>query len=133
MTLLKYNNMSLKAESLKKNDAQRKAIKREINQILRTMDDELKVAHESGKYKAHIKVPINFAIPFMTNKAAQRHIYSEILKSLISRGFHPNFETGNTYTVFWVSWLSDEEKKEIDMRNALLAKYTKKSITRDIK
>ena len=125
--------MSLKAEALKKNEAQKKAISREITQILRSMDDELKIAHESGKYKAQIKVPINFGIPFMTNTNAQRLIYSEILKSLIRRGFHPSIEIGKSFTVFWISWLSDEEKSEIKMQNELLAKYAKKSITRDIK
>ena len=124
--------MSLKASSLKKNEPQTKAIKKEVSSILRQIDDELKVAHESGKHGCTIMVPINFSIPFMKNKDAQRIIYSMILSSLIDREFNPKIELNENASVFHVSWLSDEEQAEINIQNALLAKYTTKK-AEDIK
>lgn len=122
--------MSLKASSLKKNNAQIKAIGSELVHILNKIDDDLKIAHDDGRKSAVVSVPINFSIPYMKNSDAQRIIYYKILRSLLDRGFHPRIELKKTATVFNVSWLSDEEKDEIKVQNTLLAKYT---TTRSIK
>lgn len=116
--------MSLKANSLKSNESQRKAVAKEVNAILGHLDDELKVAHEQGKHKVSITVPITFSIPYMANKDAQRMIYYKVLTSLIDREFNVTIQLEDDATVFHVKWLSDEEEKDIDLQNALLAKHT---------
>lgn len=124
--------MSLKASALKQNEAQVKSIKRETNLILNRMDDELKAANESGRHQVMIPVPINFSIPYLKNKDAQRVIYYNILTSLIDRGFNPKLELKKDLTMFHITWLSDDEIQEITEQNTLLAKHTKKNHLRDI-
>ena len=124
--------MSLKASSFKNNDAQNKSIAKEVLHILNRMDDELKTAHESGKHEVRINVPINFSVPFMKNKDAQRIVYYKILESLIKRGFIASLNLTKNISIIHITWLSDGEKLEIKIQNDLLAKCTKKNHLRDI-
>jgi hypothetical protein len=118
--------MSLKAASLKHNEAQRRGIKKEVLNILANMDNEIKIAHEQGKnYEVCVSVPITFSIPHMQNKDAQRMIYYEILKSLMERDFIVEIELNKDSTLFYITWLSSEEKTEIELQNNMLAKHTR--------
>jgi hypothetical protein len=116
--------MSLKASALKNNEAQKKAIAREVGLILGRIDDELKVAHEQGKQKAAVSVPITFSIPYMSNKDAQRHVYYRVLVSLIDREFNVKIMLEEDSSMFLVSWLSDEEQEDVAIQHNLLAKHT---------
>lgn len=115
--------MSLRADSLKSNQSQKRAVAKEANAILAKMDDELKTAHEVGNHRVALTAPITFAIPYMSNANAQRMIYYKILTSLIERGFNPKIQLESDKTVFHVSWLTDDEEQEIDVQNTLLTKH----------
>jgi len=125
--------MSLKASALKDNKSQISAISMEVNNILSHIDDELKTAHESNRHSVKIAVPINFGIPYMKNSDAQRKIYYRILTSLIDREYHVKIHFGDTSVIFHITWLSDDEIKEIDLENALLAKHTYKDPNSNLK
>jgi hypothetical protein len=116
--------MALKASALKSNEAQKKAISREVSLILARLDDELKVAHEQGKSKASVSIPITFAIPYMSNKDAQRIVYYRVLTSLIDREFNVKISLEEDASIFLVSWLTDEEQEDVNIQHALLAKHT---------
>jgi len=118
--------MSLKASSLKYNDQQIKAINKEVSLILGHIDDELKVAHEQGKHNISISLPISFSIPYMNNKDSQRSIYYRVLKSLLDREFNSEIELTQNSTIFHITWLSKDEMRDLEVQNAILAKYTKK-------
>lgn len=117
--------MSLKASALKSNDSQRKALTKEITSILGRIDDELKVAHEQGRHEVSAALPIIFSIPYMANKDAQRIIYYKVLTNLKDREFNVSIELKQNSTVFHITWLSSEEKNELDLQNTILAKHTK--------
>lgn len=116
--------MSLNANVLKSNESQRKAIASEVNNILGRMDDDIKKAHEENKRSVSLTVPIVFSVPYMSNTDAQRVIYYKILISLIDRNFGVKISMGGQKTIFHVKWITEEELKEIEEQNALLAKYT---------
>jgi len=120
--------MSLKASALKNNDAKKKAINKELKGILAHIDDELKIAHDQGKHEIVVSVPITFSIPYMSNTEAQRIIYYNIISSLLDREFIPSIELKNNATLIHITWLTNEERHEIHVQNALLAKYTKRNI-----
>lgn len=122
--------MSLKASALKSNDSQKKAIAREVVNILARIDDELKVAHEQGKHSISTFLPITFSVPYMANKDAQRIVYFKILDSLILREYNVEIELKKDATVYHITWLTRDEKEEIDVQNLLLAKHTKKEISK---
>ena len=116
--------MSVKANSLKNNSSKNKLIQKEITSILGSIDDEIKISYDKDDYSVNVSVPITFSIPYMSNKNAQRVIYSKILESLISRDFNVKIHLSDDKTIFNITWLSDEEKKDIEYQNILLAKYT---------
>lgn len=122
--------MSIKADSLKSNESQKKAIQKELNAILGHIDDQLKVAHDQGKHAVSESLPITFSIPYMRNKDAQRIIYYKVLTSLLERGFNAEFEAKKDVTVFYITWLSKEELDEIEVQNCVLAKHTKKDFSK---
>lgn len=121
--------MSLHANSLKSNKLQKQAVAKEVKHILGLLDDELKSAHEQGKHKVSIPLPISFSIPYMSNKEAQRKIYVRVLRSLLKREFNPKIELSKTQTIFHITWLSDEEQEEIQEETVLLQRH----LTKDIK
>ena len=119
--------MSLKADVLKENEVQKKAIAREVKNILAHIDDKIKVAHEAGtRDPVKVSVPINFNIPYMSNRDSQRKIYYSIIKDLRERKFHVKVDLQENSTIFIVSWLSDEERAEIDYETAVIIEHLKK-------
>lgn len=116
--------MSLKADVLKTNPNKLKAVMKEANAILGRIDEEIKTAYDSDKCKVDVSVPITFAIPYMSNKNAQRAVYYKILESLLDRGYIVKIYLSNNQTVFAITWLSEDEEKDIEQQNTLIAKYS---------
>jgi hypothetical protein len=117
--------MSLKASVLKSNEAQKKAVMKEVTHILAHIDDELKAVHDQGRHGVSLTVPITFSIPYMSNADAQRSIYYKILMSLIDRDFNVKIDLADDQSIFHITWLNEDEAKDIEMQNALIAKHSK--------
>jgi hypothetical protein len=120
----------LKATTLKSNESQKKAFSKEIKGILGQIDDELKLAHDQGKHRIYTTLPITFSIPYMSNSDAQRIIYYKVLSSLLGRGFNVSIDLKKDSTVFEITWLSNDEFTEIELQNTLLAKHSKKDLSK---
>jgi len=116
--------MSLQANVLKTNPNKIKAVMKEANAILGRIDDEIKTAYERDESKVNVSVPITFSIPYMSNRNAQRNVYAKVLESLLDRGYIVHIYMVPDQTIFMIKWLSEDEEKEIEVRNALLAKHT---------
>jgi len=116
----------IRASKFKTNEAQKHVIKKEVSDIIKSIDSELILAHANGKQEAILRVPIHFNIPHMNNKDAQRVIYYNILIDLIAREFNPVIEMKENETIFYVKWISPEEEEEIQKQTEYLARYTKK-------
>jgi hypothetical protein len=119
--------MSLKADVLKESNAQRLSIRKEINTLLKLIDADLKSGHDLGRYSIRVSLPILFAIPNMTNTTAQVKIYSHIMKSLEQRGFYVELDISNKDKRYLdITWISNQEKKELEEQMNYIAKRTKK-------
>lgn len=116
--------MSLNAESLTHSKLQNNHIKKEVRSILGYIDDELLKVNISGKFEITLSLPINFSIPYMNNADAQRKIYYNVLVSLIDRNFIPKLELHQNATLIHIRWKTDREIAEMQMQNALIAKYS---------
>ena len=116
--------MSIKADVLKLNPNKLKAINKDVTNILARIDDEIKSAYDRDECKVSVTVPITFNIPYMSNKNAQRTIYHRILESLLNRGFIVKIYLSKTQSIFHITWLSDDEQKERELQNAVLAKFS---------
>ncbi len=120
--------MSLRADLLKTNVNKMKAVMKEVNSILGHIDESIKNAYDQDCNKVIVSVPITFSIAYMSNKNAQRIVYFKILESLISRNYDVKIFLDKDKTCFIIKWVSDEEERDIQLQNVLLAKHT---ITKD--
>ena len=118
--------MSLKAEVLRTNTNKLKSVMKEVSCILGHIDDEIKTAYDKDCNNIAVTLPITFSIPYMSNKNAQRMVYYKVLESLLSRGYIVDIHMASDKTVYYIKWLSEEEEKEADLQNAILAKHTLK-------
>jgi hypothetical protein len=118
----------IKAEHLKHNEMQKKEIAKQIHTILSVIDDQIRTAHEmNDKRELFIGLPTTFTITGMKNKTCQIYIYSGILQSLLRRGFFPEIDMSDTQkTILYVTWYTQEEKREMENLMTLLTKYSKK-------
>ncbi len=118
--------MSLDAKNLKPNETQKKKLKYEAKAILATIDEKIRTAHDSSKQSIEVPVPIQFTIEYMSTAEIQRQIYYQILISLLKRNFIVEIDVKKESTIFYITWVTPDERGEIDIQNELLAKYTKK-------
>ena len=116
--------MSLRADLLKTNAAKLKSIMKEVNNVLGLIDENIKNAYDQDLSKVVVSVPLLFSIPNMSNKNAQRVVYYKILESLINRNYDVKICLEKDRTSFIIKWISDEEEKEKQLQNLLLAKHT---------
>ena len=123
--------MSIKASQLKSNEAQNRAVMKEVMSILAYIDDKFKAANDEGIHNISVTVPIIFSIPNMSNKDAQRSIYYRILTSLLDREFEVVIELADDKSKFHITWLSDEEMKEIELQNALIVKHSRRRVQKE--
>lgn len=118
--------MSLEASNLRLNDIKKREIIRQSREILFSIDRDIITKHDQGKYNTIYILPAVFAVPNMKNKDAQKHIYVEIIKSLVERGFNPLLNLKTKSPTLNITWVSDAERKNNEYASALLAKHTLK-------
>ena len=116
----------LRAEKLRMNSLQKKAIDNYLKNFLSMIDEKIRIAHDSGG-QDHIEftLPTIFEVPNLDNKDAQRKIYAKIIQSLKERGFEVEFVMRDASAVFMVTWLSKGEQDEINYEISLIAKHTR--------
>ena len=116
----------LKACQLKENSAQTRIIIREVKAILACIYDKIRDAHEADIMNpVRVRVPINFTVVGMKNAEAQRRIYYLILQDLLANEFNAKILMGKDGTIFEISWMSEDEKKQVDYEIEVLAQHTK--------
>ena len=115
--------MPLYAKSLNRNEAQKTWIKSYTKEILASIDDDLRNAHEAGKKCTSVTLPITFSIPNMENREAQREIYSGVIIDLVNRGFHPKISITREVTALLITWLSPKTIEEVNEQTRILSQY----------
>jgi hypothetical protein len=92
------------------------------------IDEKIKEAHSAGlRDSVSVNIPNLFDVPNMKNKDAQRKIYACIIENLKSREFDVELELCDSCTIVNVSWLSKEERAEINYELNLIAKHILKN------
>ena len=114
-------NARLHARTLRENESQRVAVRKELSAILANIDAELKTAHDMGKNCVQVTLPIVFAIPYMDNAVAQRTVYYGVIKDLESRGFTVKCRFTARNSTMYVSWYNDDELQEMQAQMHYIA------------
>ena len=116
--------MAYRANSLKSSGVYKAELMQIAKLLIRQVDDDIKVAFDSGKYRVAVSVPVTFQLKSGKNSDAQRIIYHTLLTSLIERDFLVEIDMQQESTVFNISWVSADEEEEIAMQNMVLARHS---------
>lgn len=114
----------INANKLRNNNAQKRLLRENIIEIMRRINEELKIAHREGKHSVITTIPITFEIPNSTNKESQRIIYSKIIECLINNNYRVFINPKTDECRIKITWLSKDDECEIDNQNILIAKCT---------
>lgn len=118
------NNLGfLQASKLKNNPSKIAAITKEVLQILRQIDEDIKKTCKEDKTYIIFSLPITFDICNMRNQDAQRQVWSRVIESLESRDFVIQHKLSESESLLKISWISEEEAIERSVQNNILAKY----------
>ena len=116
------------AERLKKNSLQKKSLKENIHGILRQLNDEILSAKSVGNMEIKTTIPITFTSPNMSNKNAQRIIWSSIIKELNEKKYRVSINPKGDKCTLLIKWISKEEEKVVKEQMDLIASHVNKNL-----
>ena len=98
------------ANKLKNNSIQKRQIKENVVEIVRKINEDLKDAHREGKHCLITEIPITFDIPNMSNKDAQRSIWSSILSFFKQKHYRIWINYDENSCRLKITWFSDDDE-----------------------
>jgi hypothetical protein len=116
--------MSVKADQLRKSGAKGKDLDVIVREQLQIIDDKLMRCERTwGRNVVAHDLPMNFYLPGLEKKDAQRIIYSTVIRSLADRGFELRILLDPKQTVLYIAWVTDLDPSEIEAMNRLLREH----------
>lgn len=119
MSLIENNLMTLTAKSLKDNNPEIGFLRGEVRRHIKEIEFNIREATKQKKTQILYEIEQNFAVTKLSNKVAQRFVYSGIIDQLQLNGFEVKFFMDNRF-YFIVSWETDIERKEITRQNIII-------------
>ena len=109
----------INVKDLKYNKHQLLKIDRHIRDILSTIDDEIRDAHDTGKINIKYSLPHAFNIENLTSGESRRRIHANIISDLAFRGFLIHYIKVSQKYYLLITWITEEERykkeKEINI------------------
>jgi hypothetical protein len=119
------DNILIDAKTLKNISVQKKQVKREVDSILRNMDEEIKAAHKEGKKLIIYELPTVCTVDNMTPKEAMEAVHASIIASLRIKNYRVWMQKKDDCVYVKVTWMSEEDEKIFAERKAVLATVMK--------
>jgi len=113
----------VQAKDLKYNKFQLIKIDRHIRDILATIEDDIKDAHDSGKIYIKYSLPHAFSIENLTSGEARRKIHSYIISDIAYRDFVVQYIKTNQKYYLIIAWVTKEEKFKKEAEIEVLKYY----------
>lgn len=120
--------MSIKASTLRKSQIQERQINEYVKELLYSIDDEIKRAHNEGKKSCLTTIPIVFDIQNMSNTDAQRSIWARVIIDLKERGFRIHINPQKKECRLRITWLTEEDELLLEQEHQILVKHINKRI-----
>jgi hypothetical protein len=98
------------ANNLRNNNVQKRKIKENVIEIIRKIDEDVKIAHREGKHCIITEIPIIFDIPNMNNKDAQRSVWANIIDILKQKNYRVAINHDNSSCRLKITWISNEDE-----------------------
>lgn len=118
-------NKSFTADSLRKSTLHNQEIQSTAFDIIRSLNMEIKEAHEAGASYIDTTIANTFAISYTKSVDAKREIYYMILSNFISRKFRVLISESEANTRILVAWFTIDDISRIEQQNVLI-EYCKK-------
>jgi len=122
------SNILVDAEILKKSSEQREILRKSTTDILRSLMDDIMRAKQSYKSNLTTRLPITFQIPGLSNKDAQRIIWSNIITELNKKNYRVKINPSKDACLLQIIWISKEEESVIREQLDLIASHVDKSL-----
>lgn len=120
------SDIVIDANKLRHNNVQKKAIKENITEILRKINDELIVAYREGSYNIITTIPIIFDVPNMSNKVSQRIIWYHVMKHLLDKNYRICINPTKDFCRLKITWITQEDEHLIATHTKVIAEHTKR-------
>ena len=114
------------ANKLRHSSIQKKAIKDNISEILKKINDELVVAHREGGYSIITTMPIIFDVPNMSNKVSQRIVWFHVMKHLIDKHYRISINPSKDFCRLRITWITQEDEQLILHQTQVIAEHTQR-------
>ena len=122
------SNVLIDAEILKKSSEQRELLRKSTTDILRSLMDDIRKAKQSYKNSITTRLPITFQIPGLSNKDAQRILWSNIIKELNKKNYRVKINPKKDSCILQIIWISKEEEYIIKEQMSLIASHIDRSL-----
>jgi hypothetical protein len=114
------------ANKLRHSNMQKKALKENITNNLRKINDELITAHREGNFSIQTTMPIVFDVPNMSNKVSQRIIWYHVMMHLMEKNYRVDIHPSKDFCKLRITWITKEDEEKIALQTKLIAEHTKK-------
>lgn len=114
------------AKKLRHSNIQKKALKENITEILRKINEELITSHREGSYSITTTMPTIFDVPNMSNKVSQRLIWYQVIKHLLEKNYRVNINPTKDFCRMQIIWITQEDEELISHQTQLIADHTKR-------
>lgn len=111
------------ANNLRNNNVQKRKIKESVIEVIRKIDEDVKIAHREGKHCIITDIPIIFDIPNMNIKDSQRAVWSNIIDILKQKNYRVYINHNNSSCRLKIMWISNEDELILKSQNQILAEH----------
>lgn len=116
------------AEILKRSSEQKEFLKKTINDILRSLMDDIQKAKHTYKNSVDTTLPITFTTPGLSNKDSQRIIWSSVIRALNKANYRVKLKPTTEKCKIRIIWVSEEEESIIRAQLDLIASHVDNGI-----
>lgn len=109
------------ANKLRERSLQNRILNGLVHDILKGIKEDIQMAHKAGAHEVVAKLPILYDIPCVSNKNAQRIVWSGVIEALARKNYHMKLFPGDSECVLHVTWLKEEDLEMIEAQNKLIA------------
>ncbi len=119
------NEVLIDANLLRNTNVQKRQIREHTVEILRHINDELKVAHQSGKQVLITELPIIFNITNMSEADARREVWCRIIECLKNKNYRVVINPRDDSCLLKITWFSKEDEENIVYQKNIINMHTR--------
>ena len=120
MSIPDQNIMTLTASSLRERNPDVTYLNGEVRRHIREIETQIRDAVRSKQTSIVYPIEQNFAVQKITNRSAQRFIYSAIYEQLKTNGFETTLHMTEREVRFEITWVTQMDRNEITRQMQLI-------------